>query len=751
MDADKFLPDWSFLTSRLSQSISDPGNSDQLSDDEYPVIEEMQNFSVVQDRGYEPSRDISLDKTRTPSPSKMKLPFFEGFRNTFRGRARSEDVDLVQTLNISRRWSETQTNHVDSAAWSAACVVSDCQAVEAGQLSLRRGERVRILKHSKANGFFVQKLRNSTQTARAPTLEEGWVPAHCIAISTMANSSNGTSKKPWSFKFRKPSFNSGTAGILRRKVDRLSLDNTDPSEFDDLICSNSGNRESPQSEIEILCKLVDSTVQVGDFVELKCQIRTPSHIDLRNVNIIWRRSSEKDSGFSSCLVKGDRYSISFSDRGIASLTISDCISSDSGLYSCTVSSNNTPNSSVTTSAHLTIIAHSVGRPRAQALSPSSALIVWDGEPAARYTLHYQMLDPDCQTQPDVWVNTTENTHSVLGLSHCVDGLVPGGTYVFRVSNGLPSSPLSLPSPSQTNDYNTSRWQQEQFGRRYLEKEVLGRGRYSVVKKAQDRGTGQLVAAKQVFRMRQTSNITQSEYSILLRLQHQSVVRAFALFESSPLPTIDTIIMELVSGPVLLSYVCQEGSILEKTVRDYMQQLFSALDYLHNKNIVHFDIRPDNILVDLTGSNPSLKLVDLGGSVHHEHSHEIAPPASLEFAAPECVLGQPAGPPCDLWGAAVFLYLFLSGLSPFLDESIEETTANVLKCDYSFPDEFFGIISSDAKLLISKILLNQPNQRLSAHDACNTSWFHKDTILDCRIPTSRLSLYVNRRQSSSQIV
>ncbi|XP_052122184.1 kalirin isoform X6 [Frankliniella occidentalis] len=755
----KEVPDWSFLTSRLSQSISDPGNSDQLSDDECPVIEEMQNFSVVQDRGHECSRDISSDKTRTPSPSKMKLPFFEGFRNTFRARARSEDVDcsngdLVQTLNISRRWSETQTNHVDSAGCTAACVVSDCQAVEAGQLSLRRGERVRILKHSKANGFFVQKLRKSSHTARIPSSEEGWVPAHCIAISTMASSSNGTSKKPWSFKFRKPSFNSGTAGILRRKVDRLSLDNSEASEFDDAMGINSGDRDSPSSpqpELEILCKLVDLTVVVGDFAELKCQIRLPSHIDLRNVNITWRRSCAKDNGFSSCLVKGGRYSINYSDRGIASLTIADCLTSDSGLYSCTVHANNHPNSSVTTSAHLTIIAHSLGRPRAQALSPCSALIVWDGEPAARYTLHYQMLDPDCKTQPDVWVNTTENTHSVLGLSHCVDGLVPGGTYVFRVSNGLPSSPLSLPLPPRANDHSTSRWQQEQFGRRYLEKEVLARGRYSVVKKAQDRGTGQLVAAKQVFRMRQTSEITQSEYSILLRLQHQSIVRAFALFESSPLPEVDTIIMELVTGPILLVYVCQQESIVEKTVSMYMQQLFSALDYLHNKNIVHFDIRPENILVDLTSSNPLLKLVDLGGCVHRQHSHEIAPPASLEFAAPECVLGQPAGPPCDLWGAAVFLYLFLSGLSPFLDESVEETTANVLKCDYSFPDEFFGMISSDAKFLISKILLGQPNCRLSAHDAHNSSWFQKDTKLDSIIPTSRLSLYVNRRQPTSQIV
>jgi len=89
-----------------------------------------------------------------------------------------------------------------------------------------------------------------------------------------------------------------------------------------------------------------------------------------------------------------------------------------------------------------------------------------------------------------------------------------------------------------------RWQQEQFRRRYSEIDVLGRGRFSVVRQARDRGTGQLVAAKQVSRSRQPLRVTQAEYSLLARLQHPNVARALALFESSPLPEIDTIVMEL---------------------------------------------------------------------------------------------------------------------------------------------------------------------------------------------------------------
>lgn len=71
----------------------------------------------------------------------------------------------------------------DQSGCSTACVVSDWQAAEAGQLSLRRGERVKILKHSKANGFFVQKFRNLLKSSES--IEEGWIPTHCIAFPSM--------------------------------------------------------------------------------------------------------------------------------------------------------------------------------------------------------------------------------------------------------------------------------------------------------------------------------------------------------------------------------------------------------------------------------------------------------------------------------------------------------------------------------------------------------------------------------------
>lgn len=83
-------------------------------------------------------------------------------------------------------------------------------------------------------------------------------------------------------------------------------------------------------------------------------------------------------------------------------------------------------------------------------------------------------------------------------------------------------------------------------------------------------------------------------------------------------------------------------------------------------------QPENILVELGGATPQLKLIDLGSAVELSGDgaaggacvREVLPPApaQLEFAPPECVLGRPPGPAWDAWAAGVFIYVFLTGVS-----------------------------------------------------------------------------------------
>lgn len=202
----------------------------------------------------------------------------------------------------------------------------------------------------------------------------------------------------------------------------------------------------------------------------------------------------------------------------------------------------------------------------------------------------------------------------------------------------------------------------------------------------------------------------------------------------------------VQGPLLFNYVCQMESYSETLVLVYMRQLVNALQWLHKRNIAHLDIKPENVMVnticatsDLTEfTSPSsasikqkhmLKLIDFGDAVGAINRNIVLPPSNLEFSAPEMVIGQTLNPSTDSWCFGILLYVFLSGVSPFLDDSIEETTSNILKCDFSFPDEYFHEISNDAKNLLRRLLVLQGTSRATMNECQMSAWFTQVNFID----------------------
>ena len=91
--------------------------------------------------------------------------------------------------------------------------------------------------------------------------------------------------------------------------------------------------------------------------------------------------------------------------------------------------------------------------------------------------------------------------------------------------------------------------------------------------------------------------------------------------------------------------------------------------------------------------------------------------------------------------------FFSGLSPFLDDSVDETNNNILRGDFSFPDEYFGRVSSDAKDLIGRILCVNASSRASSKQCLEMLWFSSNDLSTktARIPTTHLTTFVRRRK------
>ncbi|CAG9857602.1 unnamed protein product [Phyllotreta striolata] len=377
-------------------------------------------------------------------------------------------------------------------------------------------------------------------------------------------------------------------------------------------------------------------------------------------------------------------------------------------------------------------------PKILIVSCSSVSLEWHSPHYRRFFVEH------CKLGTGEWAPAGPGAGPVDGSSTVVDGLVAGETYSFRLVSAtnnvvsLPSVAVTLPVAENTV------WQQEQFKQRYMEMEELDRGRFSVVRLARDRGTGEEVALKQVNRRKQSSSVTRAEYSLLASMQHSNVIKSLALFDNAPTPGVDTIVLELVRGPLLFAYISEKETYSESDVRNYTYQLLSALQWLHQRNIAHLDIKPENVMVDASSPTPLLKLIDFGDAVNTSAT-VVLPPACLEFAAPELVLGRPVGAHTDCWATGVLAYVLLSGVSPFLDDSLEETTANILKGDYCFPDEYFGAVSEEARSLVRGLLVLAPRDRADAGRCARCDWFAKESVNSTSIPSGRLRTFMRRRR------
>lgn len=153
------------------------------------------------------------------------------------------------------------------------------------------------------------------------------------------------------------------------------------------------------------------------------------------------------------------------------------------------------------------------------------------------------------------------------------------------------------------------------------------------------------------------------------------------------------------------------------------------------------------------AHPVVKLTDFGDATLLTSTPYVHPlVGSPEFCSPEVVLGEPAALTSDLWSLGVLAYVLLSGASPFLDESIEETCLNVCRLDYSFPKDYFNGVSKAACDFVRSLLHTEKVRRPSAQ-AClqEDPWICSQTALGTvSLDASRLVAFIERRKHQSDM-
>jgi calcium-dependent protein kinase len=264
---------------------------------------------------------------------------------------------------------------------------------------------------------------------------------------------------------------------------------------------------------------------------------------------------------------------------------------------------------------------------------------------------------------------------------------------------------------------------------YKRIKYLGSGSYGSVYMARNIATDNIVAIKII--EKEESNMIddmeiQNEINILKKLSHPNIVKVYEFFDS---PLNFFIVTEFCKKGELFSYI--KNVYKENQLAILFYQVFSGLVYLHEKKILHRDLKLENIMVAetekdiITGDEYFwIKIIDFGtAKILQKNKAEKSVIGSSYYIAPE-VLNQRYNEKCDTWSTGVILYMTLVGSAPFDGKTDDEIIKRIKIGKYNKNDTRYLEHSEEVKDLVNKLLEKDINKRLSAKEALNHPWFEK---------------------------
>lgn len=160
----------------------------------------------------------------------------------------------------------------------------------------------------------------------------------------------------------------------------------------------------------------------------------------------------------------------------------------------------------------------------------------------------------------------------------------------------------------------------------------------------------------------------------------------------------------------------------------MSDILKAIIYCHKRNIVHRDIKAENILFEGRDISSACKLIDFGISLKFTKDSKLKDKTgTILYVAPEVLRGS-YDEKCDVWACGVLLYLILCGYPPFYGSSRKSVMRKILKDKPTFHGPVWKKVSYEAKELIKLMLTKNPDLRPSASETLNHAWFKSNEMI-----------------------
>ncbi|XP_016357306.1 MAP/microtubule affinity-regulating kinase 4-like isoform X2 [Sinocyclocheilus anshuiensis] len=248
--------------------------------------------------------------------------------------------------------------------------------------------------------------------------------------------------------------------------------------------------------------------------------------------------------------------------------------------------------------------------------------------------------------------------------------------------------------------------------------TIGKGNFAKVKLARHILTGKEVAIKIIDKTQLNPTSLQKlfrEVRIMKTLHHPNIVQLFEVIETEKTLYL---VMEYASGGEVFDYLVSHGRMKEIEARAKFRQIVSAVHYCHQKNIVHRDLKAENLLLD---ADANIKIADFGFSNEFTLGNKLdtfcgSPP----YAAPELFQGKKYdGPEVDIWSLGVILYTLVSGSLPFDGQNLKELRERVLRGKYRVP--FY--MSTDCEGILRRFLVLNPSKRCTLEQVMKDKWMN----------------------------
>ena len=220
---------------------------------------------------------------------------------------------------------------------------------------------------------------------------------------------------------------------------------------------------------------------------------------------------------------------------------------------------------------------------------------------------------------------------------------------------------------------------------------------------------------EIVRLKQVEHIN-SERAILDRIRHPFIVELYATYQDN---LNVYMLLSYIPGGEMFSHLRRAGRFSPDVTRFYLASIILAVEYLHSRNIIYRDLKPENLLLDRVGY---LRIADFGfAKIVEDRTFTLC--GTPEYLAPEIVLSQGHGKAVDWWALGILAFEMLAGYPPFFDDHPLGIYEKILRNEVAFPSH----IDPYGKDLIRGLLTTDRSKRLGnlrggAKDVMEHPWF-----------------------------